>query len=163
MDKELYLEKFLRGDFDKYYELVSNGKVMAKITERAIPLNEAHANYKQLLSNNDLHPSFGTFKVIILPTQTFIGLAKLEVRESNAAEAEIGYMLLPAVWGKGLGGEVARHLVEKAKHEKQLQKLTAVIDPNNIPSRKILIRLGFVSEKVSEIDGLPAEEMSLNI
>ncbi|OUA65029.1 GNAT family acetyltransferase [Bacillus thuringiensis serovar thailandensis] len=30
-----------------------------------------------------------------------------------------------------------------------------MIDPNNIPSRKILLNISFTSKKVCEIDGLP--------
>ncbi len=65
-------------------------------------------------------------------------------------------MLLPKYWGKGFGSEIANALVEKAK-EDGLKKLTAIIDPNNVASRKILISLGFHSLKVCEIDGLPGE------
>ncbi|OTW77740.1 GNAT family acetyltransferase [Bacillus thuringiensis serovar sumiyoshiensis] len=41
--------------------------------------------------------------------------------------------------------------------------LKAIIDPNNIPSRKILLSVGFTSEKVREIDGLPGEILSTYI
>ncbi|WML32804.1 GNAT family N-acetyltransferase [Clostridium sp. OS1-26] len=163
MNEKVYLEKFTVEDFDKYYKLVSDEKVMAMITERAIPLDEARGNYNLLLSNNELQKSFGSFKVMELKTNNFIGLAKLKIEEMNAKEAELGYMLLPEYWGKGIGNEVARLLVKKAKEEKQLNRITAIIDPNNIPSRKILINNGFVSDKVCEIDGLPGEILSMKI
>lgn len=35
--------------------------------------------------------------------------------------------------------------------------LKAIIDPNNISSRKSLIHVGFITEKVCEFDGLPGE------
>lgn len=163
MKEKVYLEKFTAEDFDKYYKLVGNEEVMAMITERAIPLDEARGNYNFLLSNNELHKSFGSFKVIELKTNNFIGLAKLKVEETNSKEAELGYMLLPEYWGKGIGNEVARLLVKKAKEEKQLNRITAIIDPNNIPSRKILINNGFVSDEICEIDGLPGEILSMKI
>lgn len=163
MREKVYLEKFTAEDFDKYYKLVGNKEVMAMITERAIPLDEARVNYDLLLDNNELHKSFGSFKVIELKTNDFIGLGKLKVEEMNSKEAELGYMLLPEYWGKGIGNEVARLLVKKAKEEKQLNRITAIIDPNNIPSRKILINNGFVSDKICEIDGLPGEILSMKI
>lgn len=98
-----------------------------------------------------------------MTTNNFIGLAKLKVEEKLSKEAELGYMLLPEYWGKGIGSEIARLLIEKAKEEKQLNKVTAIIDPNNIPSRKILINNGFVSDKLCEIDGLPGEILSMKI
>jgi len=163
MEKRIYLEKFTPVDFDKFYELVSNEKVMAMITERAIPLDEAMKTYNLSLNNNELHKSFGSFKIIENSTNKFIGSALLRVKEKNSTEAELGYMLLPSYWGKGIGSVVAELLIEKAKEEKQLNKITAIIDPNNIASRKILIKNGFTSEKVCEIDGLPGEILSMKI
>lgn len=163
MERRICLEKFTTVDFDKYYKLVGDENVMSMITERAIPLDEAMKNYKLLLKNNELHKSFGNFKVIEVSTNKFIGSALLKVKEKSSTEAEIGYMLLPTYWGKGIGGEVARLLIEKAKHETQINKITAIIDPNNIASRRILINNGFTSEKVCEMDGLPGEILSMKL
>lgn len=163
MERRIILEKFMPEDFDKYYELVGNEKVMAMITERAIPLDEARENFNLLLFSNELHQCFGNFKVIEASTKKFIGSAKLKVKELNSTEAELGYMLLPSYWGQGIGSEVADLLIMKAKKEKQLDKITAIIDPINIASRKILINNGFVSETVCEMDGLPAEILGLKL
>lgn len=157
IERRIYIEKFTPMDFDKYYKLVSDENVMSMITERAIPLDEAMKNYNLLLKNNELHKSFGNFKVIEASTNNFIGSALLRVKEKNSTEAEIGYMLLPTYWGKGIGGELARMLIDKAKYETEINKITAIIDPNNTTSRKILINNGFTSEKVCEMDGLPGE------
>lgn len=83
----------------------------------------------------------------------------LILNEEKKDEAEIGYMLLPKYWGKGFGSKIADVLIEKAK-QTSVKRLTAVIDPNNIPSRNILIKRGFRSEKICEIDGLPGEILS---
>ena len=163
MEKRIYLEKFTPGDFDKYYKLVGNEEVMAMITKRAIPMNEATDNFSMLLSNNELHESFGYFKIIESVTNNFIGLAKLKIKEKASKEAELGYALLPNYWGMGIGSEVAKLLVGKAKEEGNLNSIMALIDPNNIASRKILINNGLVSEKICEMDGLPTEKLSMKI
>lgn len=163
MEKRIYLEKFTSMDFDDYYKLVGNEKVMAMITERAIHLDEALENYNQILKSNQLHKSFGNFKVIENSTNKFVGSALLKIKDPSSTEAELGYMLLPDYWGKGIGSEVAKMLIEKAKAEKKINKITAIIDPNNIASRKILINNGFNSDIVCEIDGLPGEILSMKI
>lgn len=160
IERRIYIEKFTSVDFDEYYKLVSDENVMSMITERGIPLDETMKNYNLLLKNNELHKSFGNFKVIETSTNNFIGSALLRVKEESSTEAEIGYMLLPTYWGKGIGGEIARLLIDKAKYETQINKITAIIDPNNTASRKILINNGFTSEKVCEMDGLPGEILS---
>lgn len=43
--KSLNLIKFIKDDFDDYFSLVSNDKVMAQITEYAIPFEEAQLNF----------------------------------------------------------------------------------------------------------------------
>lgn len=163
MESRIYIEKFTPVDFDKYYKLVSDENVMSMITERAIPVDEAMKIYNLLLKNNELHKSFGNFKIIEASTNKFIGSALLRVKEKSSTEAEIGYMLLPTYWRKGIGSEVARLLIKKAKHETQINKVTAIIDPNNIASRRILINNGFTSEKVCVIDGLPGEILSMKL
>lgn len=51
----LVLRKFEPGDFHDYFSLVSNEKVMAFITERPIPIEEAQVNFRKLLDRNKKH------------------------------------------------------------------------------------------------------------
>lgn len=149
--------KFAEEDFDYYFQLVSNEKVMEQITERAIPFIEAQENFQKILERNRKYDIFGTYKVC--EGGKFIGLGHLTLNATNEEEAEIGYMIVPEHWGKGYGKTIGRQLVELAKGT-NVTTLKAIIDPNNIASRKILINLGFESEKVCEIDGLPGEILS---
>ena len=64
------------------------------------------ANFILLSKNNELHEAFGNFKVIEASTNILIGSALLRVKEKSSTEAEIGYMLLPTYWGKGIGIEM---------------------------------------------------------
>ncbi|RAN73965.1 GNAT family N-acetyltransferase [Bacillus sp. SRB_331] len=156
---KLHFKKFEATDFSPYFQLVSNERVMAQITERAIPLEEAQNDYEKLLRRNEKHKLFGSYKVYDSATNEFIGLGHVTVNEDNVKEAEIGYMILPEHWGKRYGSYIARELIEIAK-QTDVNVLKAIIDPNNIPSRKILINVGFTSDVVCEIDGLPGEILS---
>jgi len=155
----LNLLKFQEDDFTDYFSLVSNEKVMAQITEYAIPFEEAQFKFQKLLKRNEKHEIFGSYKIYDRSINEFIGLGHLILDEDNNVLAEIGYMIKPEHWGKGYGGEIARVLIEKAK-KLELKTLKAIIDPDNIASRKILVNQGFVSEMVGEIDGLPGEILS---
>ncbi|MFP3412773.1 GNAT family N-acetyltransferase [Bacillus sp. SIMBA_074] len=156
---KLHFKKFEATDFDQYFQLVSNEKVMAQITERTIPLGEAQNDYKKLLKRNKKHRLFGSYKVYDSITNEFIGLGHVTVNEDATNEAELGYMILPEHWGKRYGSGIAEELMDIAK-QTDIKVLKAIIDPNNIPSRKILINVGFTSDKVCEIDGLPGEILS---
>ncbi|WP_047304651.1 GNAT family N-acetyltransferase [Pseudomonas fluorescens] len=152
---EFVLEKFTPQDFDNYFRLVGDSKVMAMITERAIPPDEAKRDYEKLLASNCIHPEFGQFKILSAKDGRFIGLAKLEVSEASAITAELGYMILPEYWGQGIASQVTGLLVTKA--QAKLKSLFAIIDPANVPSRKILLKHQFTSREFKDFDGLPGE------
>lgn len=154
---DITLEKFGRQDFADYFQLVSNAKVMAMITERAIPADEAQRDYEKLLAENALHPELGHFRVLDARDRSFIGLGKLAVETAEADQAELGYILAPQHWGKGIASRIASLLVARAEQQPKLRSLFAIIDPANIPSRKILINNGFVSREFKDFDGLPGE------
>jgi RimJ/RimL family protein N-acetyltransferase len=105
---------------------------------------------------------FGSYKIFNNKTDEFLGLGSLILNETKLDEAELGYMLLPRHWGKGYGSAIAQILIQKAIKTK-LNRLTAVIDPKNIASRKILIKEGFISEKLCVIEGLPGEILIKNL
>jgi len=125
------------------------------ITERAIPANEAPRDYEKRLADNALQSESGHFRVLD-ERGTFIGLGKLAV--ADADRAELGYILAPEYWGKG----IASLLVAKAERQPQLRCLFTIIDPANIPSRKIPINNGFVSKEFRDFDGLPGEIFKRN-
>lgn len=155
--------KFTQADFSDYLQLVQDEAVMAMITERAIPVAEAEVDFQKLLLNNGLHTALGTFKVSIPASNTFVGLAKLELEEADSTVAELGYMLLPAFWGKGIGSHIAKQLLALAQTQAQLTKLVAIIDPKNLASKNILTKQGFNSVEFKDFDGLPGEILALNM
>lgn len=159
----LILAKFTQNDFSDYYRLVGDEKVMAMITERAIPLKEAQTDFENELKKNEIHPDFGIFKILNQENGVFVGLAKLEIQTSDSTEAELGYMLLPEYWGKGIAGKIAKELITFAGQQKQLTRLFAIIDPKNLPSHKILINNGFVHQEYKDFDGLDGEILVLKL
>ncbi|QWP76717.1 GNAT family N-acetyltransferase [Lysobacter sp. K5869] len=62
--------------------------------------------------------------------------------------AEIGYALNPAHWGRGLASEAVRLALDWAVDAAGFHRIDASIDPDNLPSRALLHRLGFVTEGV---------------
>ncbi|PJK10425.1 GNAT family N-acetyltransferase [Lysobacteraceae bacterium NML95-0200] len=153
----LAMHKFDSADFADYFRLVGNPQVMAMITERALPEDEARAEYAKLLENNGWHPAFGSFKLLD-ENGAFLGLGKLALESADGSAAELGYMLLPEYWGQGIGSRVAAQLLAVANAQApRLERLFAIIDPANVASRKILVRHGFVHQAFQDFDGLPGE------
>lgn len=157
------LEKLTLADFPVYFNLVGDEEVMAMITERAIPLEEARSDYEKRMLENQFHSDFGHFKIVEEESGNFIGVGKLEIESPDSDKAELGYMLLSGYWGKGIASVVAHQLIEVARKHDFITKLFAIIDPKNIPSRKILTNNGFVSKEFADFDGLPGEVLELVI
>lgn len=54
---------------------------------------------------------------------------------------EIGWRLIPEVWGNGLATEGAQAVLEYAK-EKGITELYSITSENNLPSRKVMEKIG---------------------
>ena len=108
-----------------------------------------------------IYPEAGHFRILDANQAHLIGLGKLEVSTGGTDEAGLGYMILPEYWGQGVASKVARLLIAQAKEQPELRSLLAIIDPANLPSRRILINTGFVSREFKEFDGLPGEVLEL--
>ena len=160
MIKTMYrinIRKFTEKDFQEYFLLVSNEKIMEMITGRALRREEAEERYQKLLNGNKIHESFGSFMIFDKKSGHFIGYGKMIPDAENKAEAETGYMLFPEYWGRGYATEITKLLIEKAAETGILDKVTAIIDPENTASRNVLLKNGFVSEKRCDINGQPGE------
>ena len=60
--------------------------------------------------------------------------------------AEIGYMLLPQYWGKGIMQEALQAVIRYGFHTLGLHSIEANVNPGNTASANTLKKLGFVQE-----------------
>jgi len=157
--KRLILKKFAPNDFDLYLQLVNDKNVMKLITGKSLSKNNALIKFKNILRINEKYPGIGFYAIREIENQKFIGLGK--IIQTNKNEAEIGYSLLPENWGKGFGSEISEKLVEYSKEIQSIKNLIAIIDPENIASKRILEKSHFKLYKVCDIDGLPSNIFKL--
>jgi [ribosomal protein S5]-alanine N-acetyltransferase len=75
-----------------------------------------------------------------------IGQVLLFNFERPSRRAEMGYILAPALWGRGYMHEALHALVDFAFGKLELNRLEAEIDPRNGASARSLERLGFAKE-----------------
>lgn len=66
--------------------------------------------------------------------------------------AELGYMIVQDLWGKGLATEIAKMLVEKAFFALNLTSIHACTDEDNPASEKILEKIGFLYKGFNDAD-----------
>ncbi|MCF2487853.1 GNAT family N-acetyltransferase [Dyadobacter sp. CY347] len=87
---------------------------------------------KQVAAVNSSSPLIGT-----------IGFHKMDLYNYRA---EIGYMIHPDHWSKGIMGEALKRIVDYGFQNMQFHSIEAKISPDNEASRKILLRHGFERE-----------------
>ncbi|MGH7467436.1 MAG: GNAT family N-acetyltransferase [Longimicrobiales bacterium] len=85
------------------------------------------------------------FAIVDRTTDSVIGLCGLVL---NAArdQAELWYLLAPALWGQGLVTEAAGELVDRAFRDLALHRVWASCVPENPASTRVLEKLGFRRE-----------------
>jgi RimJ/RimL family protein N-acetyltransferase len=67
-------------------------------------------------------------------------------RRENLDDPDIGFALLPEYWGKGYALEAATAVVTHARDAMRLERLTAIVSPENRSSIKLIEKLGLSRE-----------------
>jgi|SRR5690606_20186026 len=77
---------------------------------------------------------------------TLIGMIGFYRMNKDAFRAEVGYILHPDYQGKGIISEALQKVMEFGFEQMKLHSITAIIDPENIASEKVLQKANFVKE-----------------
>ena len=70
-------------------------------------------------------------------------------------EVELAWHVRKSHWNRGLGTEAAREAQRRAHEEYGLERLVAIIHPDNLPSRRVAEKLGMAEERTLVHDGQP--------
>jgi len=87
-----------------------------------------------------------TWRIILLNSGEFIGLAGMILSHDKFRLGEIYYKLLPEFWGKGYGTEVAKHLIITGFDKFHLHKVEAGVATENERSIRVLEKVGMTRE-----------------
>jgi RimJ/RimL family protein N-acetyltransferase len=153
---KMRLEKYSESDRALYERLVFNEETMGMNLGRTFTEEEAAFFFQAVLEQNSEGNEFGFYKVFVgePEKEEYIGMGAITQNEEYEAP-EIEYMLLPQFWNKGYGTELVEILLNMVKGS---ATIVAITDPNNIYSRKILLKTGFESVKqYRNDDDEPAE------
>jgi ribosomal-protein-alanine N-acetyltransferase len=86
-----------------------------------------------------------TWAITLTGTEQLVGLVGCEVRDRDIG---IGYILNSHVWGRGYAAESANTLLAWAGKYREFEVAWAVCDAENVTSRKVLSKIGFVDSGV---------------
>jgi RimJ/RimL family protein N-acetyltransferase len=107
---------------------------------RARSVEESREALAAKLHHVEVH-GFGMQAVTDREDGAFLGWAGLQHLEGGA-DVELGYYLGRPAWGRGLATELARALVAHGFDELGLERIVAVVRPDNAASRRVLAKAG---------------------
>lgn len=87
-----------------------------------------------------------TWAVRLKGDPTLIGVISLLRIKPEHHRTELGYLLSPAHWGRGLMTEAVAAVVDHAFRDLHFHSIEAIVDPRNVGSITVLERNGFVRE-----------------
>lgn len=86
------------------------------------------------------------FAIVRQADSELVGSCGLHLRPWRKRTAELGYCLAYEFWGNGYAREAVAALVTYGFESLDLHRICAVADPENVPSLRLLERLGFRRE-----------------
>ena len=98
------------------------------------------------------HGTGGWWVVEGKDSDTFHGVGLL-LPMPDGVDVEVGYRLARRSWGQGIATETASALVDHAFSQLALPRVVAVVYPDNLPSRRVLAKLGFAPDGLREYKG----------
>jgi RimJ/RimL family protein N-acetyltransferase len=143
--ERLVLRRFTAADIDDLFELHNDPAVMrflngGKPTPRATVERETLPAF---LRSYERHPGFGVWVAEEKASGAFLGwFAFGATARSRPEEAELGYRLRRAAWGRGYATEGARALIRLGFTELGVQRVVASTYQDNLASRRVMKKAG---------------------
>ena len=143
----LLLRKLVVEDSEQLLTLRSNEKVMKYIGKKPMATIEEAIDFINLINDNVKNNSGINWAMTLKEEpEKLIGVIGLWRIIKEHYRAEIGYMLLPQYWRKGLIKEAILKVMNYGFSELKLHSIQGNISANNIASAKTLESTGFILE-----------------
>lgn len=141
--KRLGLRNWLPDDQDPFIELCQNPEVM-EFFPSTLSKKETIGLIDRLQLHFEKH-GYTYFAIDILETGAFIGFCGLLIQAWQSEFTpcvDMGWRLKKSAWGKGYATEAAKACLEAAEHTFKLQEVFAFAPDLNIPSQKVMKKIG---------------------
>ncbi|MEO0406278.1 MAG: GNAT family N-acetyltransferase [Cyanobacteria bacterium P01_A01_bin.135] len=139
--ERIICRRLLPSDIDEMYAVYSDPDAMRWVDdEQPIQRGEC-SRWVAVTLNNYASRGYGMSTLVSREDGAVIGFCGL-VHPNNQPEAEIKYALHRRFWGAGLATEAVKAMLEYGKRELQIPVVIATVAPENIASRRVLLKAG---------------------
>jgi len=146
--ERLRLRRLVPDDLDELYALYADPVVRRYFPEGTLTYRETQEELEWFLHGHPRQPRLGLWATVLKSTGQFIGrCGLLPWTIEGRDEVEVAYLLGQAYWGQGLGTEAARAIRDYGFEQLGLARLVALIDHENLASRRVAENIGMTFEK----------------
>lgn len=142
----LLLREVTHKDAEGVFSFRSNAQAMTYVPRPLMQnMDEAHnliAIFMDLRKKNEAI----NWSIVLKEENKVIGNICIWQIQPEHSRGEVGYMILPEYWGKGLSTEAVKTVVGYGFNGIKLHSLEAIINPDNVASQRVLEKTGFVRE-----------------
>lgn len=142
----LVLRELRPSDAEQVFLLRSDPRVMRYTTRPLAKTIEDASALIELITTTVAENNAVQWAITLHGDDTFIGLIGFWRMQKENWLAELGYMLLPAHWGKGIMSEAIGAVLGFGFNTLRLHKVEAITRPGNTASISALLKNGFVQE-----------------
>lgn len=144
--ERLILRQYTDNDAEALFSFRSNPQAMHFVPR---PLHQSTEDalkmIAQITDNIVANTAIG-WAVELKESGKVIGSVSFHRIEKEHHRGELGYMIHPDYWGKGLVPEAAAAAVHYGFKGLHFHSIEAIIDPDNVASARVLEKLNFVKE-----------------
>ena len=151
----LRLRLFTLDDLQVMHQLNTDPDVIKYADDPARDIEETRQRLEEGPLSDYEKYGYGRFAVELKETGKVIGFCGIKYLPEIDLP-EVGYRYLKEYWGGGIGTEAATACVEFAREDLQIEKLIALIIPENIASIRVAEKLGMSKGPLIHIYGLDA-------
>lgn len=141
IEKRVSLRALTSDDLNYFYVWASDPEVAKSMTWEAYT---SHAEAELFLKN--IVEKHSWFKAICLDGIPVGSITLTQGKDSSSCRAELGYVLAKAHWGKNITTTAVKQAIKAGFNDLKIQRIDALVDPDNIASQKVLLKAGMTCE-----------------
>ena len=146
--ERLTLRKMLVADTSDMYEYASRQDVTTYLTWQPHPDRDYTREYLQYLGSRYSAGMFYDWAVVYEPDCKMIGTCGFTSFNCSSDSAEVGYVLNPEYWGRGIAVEALERILAFGFEELGLHRIEARFIDGNDRSRRVMEKAGMSFEGV---------------
>lgn len=148
----LRLRLFTHDDLEIMFSLNTDPDVIKYADSPARDMEEVRQRLEQGPLSDYKKYGYGRFAVELKETGNVIGFCGIKYLPEIDLP-EVGFRYLKQYWGKGIGTEAAKVCVDFARDDLKIEKLIALIIPENTASIRVAEKLGMTRGPLIHIYG----------